>query len=562
MRTPERLAIGRLLGWTALLATVVVMPWTAYDPINVPKLAVITVGGFITLGILWVNRIEPSKPQYRLIVILTIAFILDLTLILLFSGTNFYQEFFGASGRSTGYVAYLALSSLLLSAAVTARADFLKNVTTSLLIAGFLTTVYGVAQALNLDPIKWANPYSPVIGFLGNPNFQSSFVGFSGVLAFSKFLGKNVKVPWRAGYVVYVLSSAYVIKETHSQQGFLVLLGGIAVVGCIWIIRSKFKFLTIPSLVLGMVGAVVGTFGSLNKGPLASALYKPSVTYRGDYWRAGWKMTVEHPFLGVGLDSFGEWYRRTRSVEATLRRGPEVVSNAAHNVLLDFSSTGGFPLLIIYLLMMLLVLVSAIKVLKRTSEFDPIFSGLFAVWIAYQAQSIISLNQLALAVWGWIISGLIIGYEINTRTIEVGHSLQKTRKANRGISSLTTQKVTPATTIGIFLGLSFGLIAGLPTLVASAKYKSAIESGDPKTYASAAELFPKDFIRVVQIAQNLENNGFSSQALELVESASISFPDYYEVWNVFSQISKASPQQKAHALAQMKRLDPMNPTLK
>ena len=562
MRTPERLAIGRLLGWTALLATVVVMPWAAYDPINVPKLAVIAAGGFMALGALCVNRIEVSKRQYRLILILSFAFVIDLTLVLLFSGTNINQEFFGASGRSTGFVAYLALSFLLLAGAVTASAESLKRVVLSLLSAGFLTIVYGAIQAQNLDPIKWSNPYSPVIGFLGNPNFQSSFVGFSAVMAFSKLLGKGTKALWRVGYVVFILLSAYVIKETNSQQGFLVLVGGIAVVCFIWITRSKFKFLTIPSLLVGITGVVVVIVGTLNNGPLASILYKPSVTYRGDYWRAGWKMTVEHPFFGVGLDSFGEWYRRARTVEATLRRGPEIVSNAAHNVLLDFSSTGGFPLLIIYLSLMSLVVVSAFKILKRTSEFDPIFSGLFAVWITYQAQSIISLNQLALAVWGWIISGLIIGYEINTRTSEIESSVQKNRKGNRSAAFITSQKVTPATTVGVFLGLMLGLAAGLPPLLASAKYKSAIESGDPKKYASAAELFPRDFIRVAQVSQNLENNGFGSEALKIVESAAISFPDSYEVWNVFFQLSKATPEQKANAKAQMIRLDPHNPSLK
>jgi hypothetical protein len=83
--------------------------------------------------------------------------------------------------------------------------------------------------------------------------------------------------------------------------------------------------------------------------------------------------------------------------------------------LLDFSSNGGFPLVLIYLTLMVLVVISAVKLLKRSNGFDPAVAGLIAVWIAYQAQSIISLNQLGLAVWGWIISGLIIGYEINTR---------------------------------------------------------------------------------------------------------------------------------------------------
>ena len=559
MRTPESLAIGRLLGWTALLATVMVMPWAAYDPINVPKLAVISVGGFMALGALLANRAEFMKKQYRLVLIFGVAFIVDLTIVLVVSGTNFYQEFFGTFGRATGYVAYVALASLLMVAAVTASSFALRRFMWSLLAAGLISIVYGIVQALKLDPINWVNQYTPVIGFLGNPNFQSSFVGFSGVMAFAVLISKELAPLMRGGYFAYLLAAAYVIKETASQQGFLVLVGGIGVVIFIWISKSKFKVLTIPSLVAGFIGVVLVTLGSLNSGPLASVLYKASVTYRGDYWRAGWKMSMEHPLFGVGLDSYGDWYRRARTVEATLRRGPDVVSNAAHNVLLDLSSNGGFPLLIIYLFMMVLVVAAAIKVVKRTAGFDPVFAGLVAVWIAYQAQSIISLNQLGLAVWGWIISGLIIGYEINTREVEV---VQKQGPKGKSASAMATQKVLPATAVGIFVGLLVGLALGVPTLNTATKYKTGLESGDANTVQKIASIWPQDASRSAQIALILNENKLPEQALAVVQDAKGKFPDSYDVWKVLASLPNAPAADIAAAKAQMKRLDPNNPDLK
>jgi O-antigen ligase len=559
MRTPESLAIGRLLGWTALLATVMVMPWAAYDPINVPKLAVISVGGFMALGALLANRAEFMKKQYRLVLIFGVAFIVDLTIVLVVSGTNFYQEFFGTFGRATGYVAYVALASLLMVAAVTASSFALRRFMWSLLAAGLISIVYGILQALKLDPINWVNQYTPVIGFLGNPNFQSSFVGFSGVMAFAVLISKELAPLMRGGYFAYLLAAAYVIKETASQQGFLVLVGGIGVVIFIWISKSKFKVLTIPSLVAGFIGVALVTLGSLNSGPLASVLYKASVTYRGDYWRAGWKMSMEHPLFGVGLDSYGDWYRRARTVEATLRRGPDVVSNAAHNVLLDLSSNGGFPLLIIYLFMMVLVVAAAIKVVKRSAGFDPVFAGLVAVWIAYQAQSIISLNQLGLAVWGWIISGLIIGYEINTREVEV---VQKQGPKGKSASAMATQKVLPATAVGIFVGLLVGLALGVPTLNTASKYKTGLESGDANTVQKIASIWPQDASRSAQIALILNENKLPEQALAVVQDAKGKFPDSYDVWKVLASLPNAPAADIAAAKAQMKRLDPNNPDLK
>jgi O-antigen ligase len=558
----ESSAIGRVLGWTAILATLAITPWATVDPINVPKLAVIALGGFITLGALLVNAKPLFARKHRIVQVLIGLFVLDLIVVLFFAGTNPYQEFFGTYGRSTGFVAYIALASLMLGAVVVASANYVSTFNRFLLIAGGLSIGYGFLQAIGADPIKWVNQYSPVIGFLGNPNFESSFVGFSGVLAFGFICAQGIKNSWRVGYVAYLLLAIFVIIKTDSQQGLLVLAGGIAIVGMIWLSQSKLKIATIPALVVSGIGAVFVALGSLNSGPLASLLYKASVTYRGDYWRAGWKMTMEHPFLGVGLDSYGDWYRRTRTLEATLRRGPEVTSNAAHNVLLDFSSNGGFPLVIIYLTLMVLVVISVVKLLKRSDGFDPAVAGLIAVWIAYQAQSIISLNQLGLAVWGWIISGLIIGYEINTRPVEVRQDVKPPVSKGRNVKRQANESVSAKTLVSMVVGGVVGLLIGLPPFIASAQFKSALESGDAVKLENAAYLWPDEAIKYGQVAGILQVNKLDAQAQKVIDAALLKFPNEFGLWSLASKLSTATPEQIAKAKEEMKRLDPFNPDVK
>ena len=557
----ESSTIGRVIGWTAILATLAITPWATFDPINVPKLAVIALGGFITLGALLVNPKTLFARKHRIVQILIGLFALDLIIVLLFAGTNPYQEFFGTYGRSTGFVAYIALASLMLGAVVVASAKYVSVFTRFLLIAGGLSIGYGLLQAIDADPIKWVNQYSPVIGFLGNPNFQSSFVGFSGVLAFGFICALGIKNSWRIGYVAYLLLAIFVIIKTDSQQGLLVLAGGIAIVGMIWLSRSRFKVATIPALLISCIGVVFVALGSLNSGPLASLLYKASVTYRGDYWRAGWKMTVEHPFLGVGLDSYGDWYRRARTLEATLRRGPEVTSNAAHNVLLDFSSNGGFPLVLIYLALMVLVVISAVKLLKRSNGFDPAVPGLIAVWIAYQAQSIISLNQLGLAVWGWIISGLIIGYEINTRPEEVRQEVKTPVSKGRNVKKQVSKSISAKTLLSMVVGGVVGLLVGLPPFVASAQFKSAYTSADPVKVENGAYLWPDEPMRYGQVGLVLQANKLDAQAQKVVDAALLKFPNEFGLWSLASTLSTATPEQIAKAKAEMKRLDPFNPDI-
>lgn len=527
-----------------------------------PKLAVIAFGGFITLAAILANRKIMFTRQHRTVQILCGLFVLDLLVVLLIAGTNPFQEFFGTFGRATGLIAYVSLAALLLGAAVVASTAFVNSFARALLIAGGFSIGYGLIQVVGADPVKWVNQYSPVIGFLGNPNFQSSFVGFSGILAFGFIIAQASNKAMRLALVAYLLLAVFVIIKTDSQQGLLVLAGGIAIVSMIWISRSKYRFVTKPALILSGIGAVFVALGSLNSGPLASLLYKASVTYRGDYWRAGWKMTVENPIFGVGLDSYGDWYRRARTLEATLRRGPEVTSNAAHNVLLDFSSNGGFPLVIIYLALIVLVAISALKILKRSDGFDPAVAGLIAVWIAYIAQSIISLNQLGLAVWGWIISGLIIGYEINTRTPEQPQEVKATVGKGRSAAKAISEKVSAKSFVAMVAGGAVGLLVGLPPLLASAQFKSAFESSDVVIVEKAASRWPDEAMRYVQVALVLQANQYDAQAQRVIDAGLLKFPNEFSLWSVAAQLSTATPEQIAEANAQMKRLDPFNPNLK
>ena len=551
-----------MLAGTAFLATILVTPGLTVDPINVPKLVVIALGGFMCLGALTAHREIFGLRTYRPIFLFALVFLIDLLLVFFVAGTNPNQEFFGTYGRSTGLLAYASLCFLLVAAVVAFTDELVERIKNTLLVAGVLSVFYGLIQVFGLDPFEWVNQYSPVFGFLGNPNFQSSFLGLTGVLSLALILGSFKNPRLLIGHAMYQLLALYVIYKTNSQQGLLVYAGGVGIIIVLWIRTSRFKILAIPAYVVSVLGFIMVTLGSLNSGPLASLLYKESVTYRGDYWRAGIAMGLDHPFFGVGLDSYGDWYRRTRTIEATLRRGPEITSNAAHNVVIDFFANGGFPLAMIYLCLMALVVRSCYLVLKRTRAYNPTFVGLVAVWCAYQAQSIISLNQLGLAVWGWIISGLIIGYEINTRDNQINGEVSDTSNKGKKSQQKSKRELAPVTVIGIFLGLLVGGVLSMPAVMVSAKNKSSLESGSYDQVVDLAYAWPMDPLRMVQVASVLADNKFEKGALSVISDATIKFPNDYRVWELLAKVPIATPEQKKEALLQMKRLDPLNPNLK
>jgi O-antigen ligase len=553
----ERLerTLGTVIQWALVLVTLLVTPLWSLDPINPIKMLAVSATGFMGLGILLANQKALAFGRYKVPLILIGGFIAWQLIVFAFSGGEKLQQFFGTTGRNTGLITYLAFSSLFLVSIAASTSAFLNRFLLTSLVVGVASLGYGVIQALGGDPFEWVNPYSPVFGFLGNPNFQSSLLGTLGAVVFAQLLSGALKLQLKAAYIVYLLITVYVIKETASQQGFLVLLLGAGIALGVFV-NQKSKALGYAYFGLAAVAFVAVLIGTLNKGPMASLLYKDSVTYRGDYWRAGWTMTVDNPIFGVGLDSYGDWYRRSRTIEATLRRGPDATSNAAHNVFLDISSYGGFPLVLIYIALMVLVITSAIKVFKRSQSFNAGFVGLVSGWVAFQAQSIISINQIGLALWGWVLSGLIIGYEVNTRGGEVIEDKNSGKKAMKAVNT------SAGTPLAVFIGIIIGVIVGMPPYLASAKYKGALETSDSKIIQEAAYIWPLDYSRMVQVAITLNENKLEAQGLEVAVDATKKFPDNYLVWAALKKMNSATAEQKAQALAQMKRLDPLNPNLK
>jgi O-antigen ligase len=555
MREIAELGLGKVLVWALVAVTLLITPLWSLDPINPIKMLAVTATSFMGLGVLLANQKALQLGRFKVPLILISSFMVWQLVVFAVSGGEQLQQLFGTNGRNTGLITYLAFSILFVVAMIASSNVFLDRFLFAALVIGVASLGYGVVQALGWDPVKWVGEYSPVIGFLGNPNFHSSLLGILGVIVFTQLLANSINIQIKAGYLVYLLVTLYVIGETASQQGFLVLLIGSTVSLGVFV-NMRSRTLGYSYLGLAVVGFIAVLIGTLNKGPLASLLYKDSVTYRGDYWRAGWKMTVENPIFGVGLDSYGDWYRRSRTIEATLRRGPEITSNAAHNVYLDISSYGGFPLVLIYVALMVLVVISSVKVFKRSQGFNAGFVGLVAGWVAFQAQSIISINQIGLALWGWVLSGLIIGYEIKTRD-----SAEVVEK-KIGKSAKKPVQTSAATTVAIFVGLVVGVLIGMPPYLASAQYKGALESGDPTVIQEAAYIWPTDASRMIQVATTLDQNKLEDQGLQVAQDAVEKFPENFGVWATLNSMSKASVEQKAEALAQMKRLDPLNPNLK
>jgi O-antigen ligase len=529
---------------TPLVVTLFVTPLTSYDPINIPRLIPLTLISSIFVFALVKTNIFKIERKYRVIFLISGAFLSWILINSLLNNSNLEEAIYGVTGRQTGTLAYFSFVIFMLVNVISSGGKLNSSLLVTLIVTGYINGIYGVFQGLDVDPFDWINPYSPVFGLFGNPNFHASFMGITATAAFSLLLKQHNKSKFRLIYDFLIPLALLNIYQSKSQQGFLVMFAGISVVLFLWLRSGNYKKLTFIYIAVSLIGTITVILDILQKTPWKSILYKESVSYRGDFWRAGWQMTLDNPIFGVGLDGYRDNFRFYRDQVAT-DRNPNAMVDSAHNVFIDISSGGGFPLLIIYITILLLALVSAVKVIKRSHAFDPIFAGIFGSWIAYLAQSLISINQIALAVWGWALTGAIIGYEIITRGDK-----QESALKNKTIGWL-----------GVSSGIVIGAAIALPLFVSDSQFRSTVKSGDVIQIKQSVEKWPQSVIRMTLAAKILREGGFADQALEISTKATNLFPNNFEAWQELYANPKASEKLKLEALQTMKKLDPLNPNL-
>ena len=554
--------LGTLILVAVTAITLVVAPYTLLDPMGIPKLTVLAFLAIVALSLIAPAIKNLFKSSYKTLAILTSLFLFQIFLVVLFSGANITAQFLGTYQRQTGALTYISLALLMLSASFISDSDFVKRFIRITLIVGVILIVYGNLQYFGLEPFPYTNAYTvnAPIGTFGNPNFQSAFMGMIAVVSFTMVLNKSYKNSIRAGLVLAGVASLIVVYETLSKQGFLNFIAGLGAVIILWMFMTKRKSLALAASGLGAVGAVFTFLGLINAGPLASFLYKGSLEARGYYWRAGIKMLTDHPFFGVGMDGYGNWYARARP-EDYVAQGFLSWSNSAHNVFLDIGSSGGFTLLAIYFAIFVLVVISLIKVVKRGTGFDVYFVALVGAWVAYQAQAFISVNQIGLAIWAWILSGLIIGYEINTRVKKEDQSVPVKAKQHSKTVKIQTQTVSSRVVVSLFVGVLVGAIIAGPIYFSNSRFYAAIKTNDFAGVESAAYLKPQDERRLFMLAGIYRNAKMDDKAVEVLRESTGTYPDSYDMWTLWLTIPTATPNDIAYAKAQLKRLDPFNPDL-
>jgi hypothetical protein len=409
-------------------------------------------------------------------------------------------------------------------------------ISNTLILSGAISGAYGFIQSIGLDPVDWTTEYTPVFGFSGNPNFQSAFMALTASAAIimifeSKNYRKNIAL-----FLIIVLS-IYNIYKTKSQQGFLILLV-IILIGFYLLLRNKFRsvfydlaFITIISSALIFI-----LLDLFRKTPWKSFLYENSVSYRGDFWRAGWRMFIDNSVLGVGPGGFRDNYMRYRDVIAATRPNVDTITDSPHNYFINIASTGGLPLLIAYILINVLVMIKIIKLFKLQTGISHHLIVIIICWVGFSIQSIISIENLSLSVWGWALAGFIIGYKIEYKN-------EFEFKDNKRHLSLTVL-------------VTFALALTILQFKNDANFRTSVKESNILGIQRSALSWPQDANRMNFVAKILRENGFEVEALEVARKAVKINPENVESWREFSKFQSITIDEKELAERKITALDP------
>ena len=533
----------------ASLIFLAITPWVNKDSIVVPKVILL----FLLALFLLPRILQEYKQLYenttlRILLIIIFLIIAQMLLVILISKAPIEQQVFGKMGRGLGFITAFSILIVTLATALFINPKGLSLLIKTMIFTFSLSSTYSVFQSYGIDFVKWETKTNSIFGTLGNPNFQSSaaaIIIIPCILLFSR------RTKFFAVAIILTILNFIVITKTQSIQGLVGTFLGLALLIIIFFWYKNRNIFAVSTVVF-FIGAVVSILAMVNQGPLRGfsvgsfTFYKASIQSRGDFWRSALATSKDHPIFGVGIDSFGDYYLKYRD-EIAFNHSAEFTDNA-HNYFLEYAATGGYPLMILHILLILLTLKAFVKIIKNSTEFNRDITSLLAIWTVFQAQSVISPGAIGLMVFNAIATGAIIG---------LSH-LEVIQNSGKIATSKGSERFTRNSS-AIFVLI--GLVIIYPYFNADRLFLKALNSQDAILLADSTKNYPQFTHRFSTASRLLLESKAYKQSLEVALLAIKFNPNSISPWAHIILNPLSSLEDKLKAKQELIKLDPNNKSL-
>lgn len=343
----------------------------------------------------------------------------------LLSFENSTRFLWGTWGRNNGLLTTISLLALaLLTALMAKRAAFLFKLLATLEVFVLIAGLYGLIQKLGLDPVQWSAE-NQVFSFFGNTNFASAIFALGTITSLVLGFFFEQRQRYRLLQIILAAFSSFMTYLTGSLQGLIAI--GIAIFLMVYfVLRQKNKNLGRTFFVSGVICGSFVLPGFAGVGLFGSILEQYTIKIRFQYWLIGLEMGSKNLLSGVGVDAYGDSYRENRPLELIRQTTLDLVTNNAHNVFIQVFATLGLLGLFAVLIPFLLGTYRASKVLWSSENKTEI--SIVIVFISLWSMALISIDNIAVAIWNWIFLGATLGIksqEENEEKLELKRKVQK-----------------------------------------------------------------------------------------------------------------------------------------
>lgn len=487
----------------AIPATILLILPGNSDPINLPKLLVLFPCAFTaTILLITLRRRYPKKVfTGEAALYLSIYVLLGFGVILsgFLGGENYVRILFGASGRNNGILYYLcviALSMIVLRLLIDEEKVLYLNSIFSWTSLAF--GVYSLLQLLDLDPISWSNPYSKVIGTLGNPNFAASALAcFAVFWIYQAFNAKKFDFQVGTIRLAIGLVMLFLSWSTDSIQGIIIFVVGISLIGFIHL-REKIASSVFPKIFFVASGLFLLVLFSafLGFGPLGAHLEQYTLKLRAWYAYFGIRGMIDKPWTGYGADNYIGIFRRFRSEEFVAQYGYGLTVNNAHSTPIQIGASFGVLVFALYVILQLLILLRAIQIVSSRNKELAYLKIVAIIWLLVFAQSLLSIEIIGLGVLNWIYGAIILSSKFGVVwKNQNGIIRSKHRKSEKSLPAWT------------------GAVSLLALVLSS--IPSVIVTREDRAYQAVA------FVQV----NDLNGKAFVAQKFNQLSSLTLSYPE-------------------------------------
>jgi O-antigen ligase len=507
-------------------ATILLIIPNFTDPINLPKLLALSICAFISLVLLVALRKYTQTRRYESIegkALVSLYFLIGIFMIIagLSNNGNYIRALFGTNGRNNGLIYYLTaiLVSLILLCVVIKELEinYLYRV---LSFTSIIFALYCLLQYLDLDPIAWNNPYSRVIGTLGNPNFSASALAIFAIFWFYMLISNYSKnVNFKIFSTVMGISLSFLSWSTESLQGLVVLLVGVAFLAFI-AIRERFSSRAIPYLFFigGGISLLFVFLSFLGIGPLGAQLEQYTLKLRGYYAYFAILAMLDSPWSGVGVDNYITAFRKFRTQEFIQQYGVALNANNAHSTPAQVGATFGVIVFSLYCLLHLWILIRALKIINSRNASKSHLKGIALIWILVFSQSILSIEIIGLGVMNWLLGAILLNssHSLRVKALASGKVTEKKRESRAlpvWVGSLTIASFAIGILPAIGISIEDRALLNITTI--------RVENDESRDWVR--ENFNKlsnrtllESSQVIQIVNNLSQAGLNKEVEEIL----------------------------------------------